>query len=209
MNTHARETVAGLILAAGASTRMGKPKQLLNLGDVSLIDHVLREALNSELDLIVLVLGHQAEEIRKALKIDLSNQKLRIIENSHYRRGISSSIKAGLSDVEDRYDHCMVILADMPYITSKLINHLMVKYLTSGLPLGAIKRREIRSHPVIFGRSLYHELYLLRGDTGARSLFLRDPDKICLVEPEYDYDDMDIDTPEDYLEFKKSRIKKS
>jgi len=189
---------AGLVLAAGASTRMGRPKQLLPLGDRSLLDHVLRETLNSDLDLVILVLGHKAEEITEALKTDLSHPKLRITVNSDYREGISTSIIAGLRVVEEDYEHLMVILGDMPLITSSLINLLIRRFLASGAPLGAVKMKNRRSHPVIFARGLYPELHQLRGDRGAKDLFLRYHDQVLLIEPEEDYDDRDIDTLQDY-----------
>ena len=198
--------VAGLILAAGTSTRMGKPKQLLPVEGMSLLDRVLVEALDSELTLVVLVLGYKAQEIKEGLKTQIHHPKLKIIENRDYRDGISSSIIAGLSEVEEEYDHCMIILADMPRITSTIINHLLHQYLASGLPLGSIKIENRRSHPVIFQRRLYPEIHQLQGDLGARDLFIRYSDHVCLVEPEEDYNDMDIDTMDDYLEFKKSLV---
>ena len=98
----------------------------------------------------------------------------------------------------------MILLADMPYITSDLINSLIRQYLDSGLPIGAVQVKEKRSHPVIFSRQLYNELHTLRGDVGARSLFHKYSDKICLVAPNEFYDDRDIDTEMEYLEFKKT-----
>jgi len=196
--------VAGLLLAAGASTRMGRPKQLLPVRGLSLLDIVLGEVLNSDLDLAILVLGFQAQEIKEGLITDLHHPKLRIIENKNYKDGISSSIIAGLSEVEDVYDQVMIILADMPCTTSNLINLLLSQYLASPLPLGAIKLIKRRSHPVIIGRQFYDELHRLKGDVGARDLFVKYPAQVCLVGPEEDYDDTDIDTLEDYLEFKKS-----
>lgn len=195
--------VAGLILAAGTSSRMGRPKQLLPVEGVSLLDLVLGEALNSELNLVVLVLGYKAEEIKKGLKTEIHHPKLKIIENRDYREGISTSIIAGLSEVEEAYDHCMIILADMPQIKANLINHLLHQYLASHLPLGSIKIKDRRSHPVIFERKLYPEIHQLQGDLGARNLFVKYSGQACFVEPEEYYNDMDIDTPDDYLEFKK------
>ena len=194
--------IAGLILAAGTSTRMGRPKQLLPVGCSNLLDHILKEALNSILESLILILGYQAKVIKKCLETDLNNPKLRIIENINYTDGISSSIIAGLSEVKDEYDNVMIILADMPHITSNLINILVHQYLNSSLPLGAIKIENRRSHPVIINRKFYHKLLQLQGDIGARGLFLEYPHQVCLVEPDENYDDTDIDTPEDYLAFR-------
>ncbi|MFC1579727.1 NTP transferase domain-containing protein [Thermodesulfobacteriota bacterium] len=194
-------SAAGLILAAGASSRMGRPKQLLPAGNVSLLDRIIREALHSDLDPVVLVLGHRAGEIRETLVTDLNHPKLRVLENKNYRHGISTSIVTGLLEVEMTCNHVMVLLADMPYITAGLINLLLQKYLDSGLPLGAIQLEGKRSHPVVIGRSLFPSLHQMRGDTGARNLFLQHADQICLVTPKGKYRDIDMDTPEDYKVF--------
>jgi molybdenum cofactor cytidylyltransferase len=196
--------VAGLLLAAGASSRMGRPKQLLPVGGLSLLDRVLAETLHSDLDRVLLILGHKAQEIRKGLKADLHHPKLTILENTQYRDGISSSILCGLRRIEDDYDHMMTLLADMPYITSGLINLLLRQYLASGLSLGAIKTKRGRTHPVIIGRRFYPDVYQLQGDVGARDLFARFPEDLCLVEPGETYQDLDIDTPEDYSGLKES-----
>jgi molybdenum cofactor cytidylyltransferase len=196
--------IAGLLLAAGSSTRMGSPKQLLHVQGVTLLERILNEALKSELDKIILILGHQSKEIKKALGQIIVHKKLRVIENPRYRQGISSSITTGLSETEDNYDHVMILLADLPHVTSRLINLLIHRYLESHLPIGAIQVKSKRSHPVIFGRPLYNELRKLQGDMGARALFKKYGDRACLVEPDFFYDDMDIDTEEDYVEFQRS-----
>jgi molybdenum cofactor cytidylyltransferase len=196
--------VAGLLLAAGTSSRMGRPKQLLPVGGSSLLDRILAETLRSDLDSVVLVLGYKAQEIREGLKADLQHPKLTIVENTHYRNGISSSFLCGFRQVEDDHDHAMLILGDMPYITSDLINLLLRQYLASGLSLGAIKTKRGRTHPVIIGRRFYPDVYQLQGDVGARDIFARFPEDLCLVEPGETYQDLDIDTHEDYAEIKSS-----
>jgi len=196
--------VAGLVLAAGASTRMGQPKQLLSDRGKILLEQVLDEVLNSNLDRVVLVLGHRAEEIRKALEKRVRLPKLSVVENRRYRDGMSSSMIAGLRVVEDAYDHVMVILADMPHVSSALINVFLARYRASGLPLGAVTVRGKRSHPVIFSRRLYPELLALRGDVGARALFEKYSHRVCFIEPESPYNDRDIDTVDDYLEYRRS-----
>ena len=190
--------IAGILLAAGASTRMGKTKQLLPLGEKTLIERVLVEALNSELDKVVLVLGYQAVEIKKIINPVSPQPKLSIIENRQFKQGISSSIIAGLSEIENTHDHVMILLGDMPFIHRDLIDLLLRRYLQSGLPIGAIKGKERLVHPMIFSRELYPELLILRGDVGARALFTKYKDQVCLIEPEGPYDGRDIDTPEDY-----------
>ena len=195
--------VAGIFLAAGASVRMGKTKQLLPAGHETVLERVLNEALKSDLDKVVLVLGHQAEEIRSTLGKIPRHPKLKVIENRHYRQGMSTSIITGLIEVEDTYDHVMVILGDMPHIDSSVINQLLHRYLDSRLPMGAVKAGKKRTHPVIFSRELYDELHNLKGDVGGRSLFRKYGNRVCLVEPGKPYDDRDLDTPEDYADFLK------
>ena len=199
-----RDPVAGLVLAAGASTRMGTLKQLLPAGGAFLLERVLAQALHSELDLVVLVLGFKADEIRRRIRPTKRQSKLEIVENTDYPLGISSSIITGLSHVEKNYAHAMILLGDMPYITSGVINRLVSGYLDSGFSLGALKVRGKRSHPVIIGRRFFPALHRLTGDQGARDLFINHHEQVCLVEPGEDYDDTDIDTYEEYLEFKRS-----
>ena len=197
--------VAGILLAAGRSTRMGVPKQFLSAGAQNLLNLAVTQALESDLPLVVLVLGFEARRMEQSLsRINHQNPKLRIIYNQKYKEGISTSIVAGLNDVEYEADHLMFLLADMPHVTSTLINSLIRAYLDSGLPLGAVRTGNRRSHPVIIGQQFFNELHSLQGDTGARDLFLNHPHDVCSWEPKEAFDDMDIDTMTDYLEFKRS-----
>jgi len=182
---------------------MGRTKLLLPAGGQTLLGRVLAEALDSDLHRVVLVLGHRAAEIRSGLGRALEHPKLRVVENRQYSRGISSSIIRGLIEIEDTYDHVMILLGDIPHVDRRLINHLLRQYLDSHLPIGAVKTGGKRSHPIIFSRKLYGELHGLRGDVGGRPVLSRYSKRICLVEPERFYDDRDIDTPEDYAEFLK------
>jgi molybdenum cofactor cytidylyltransferase len=190
--------VAGLLLAAGAASRMGTPKQLLPLGESSLLQHVIEQALGSGIDALFLVLGHRAEDILARIAPDTGNPRLRIIHNLRYAEGISTSILSGILSIEKEYDHTVILLGDMPWITSGLIDLLIREYLQSGLSLGAVRTKKGRALPVIVGRKFYPHLHRLQGDVGARELFTRFPREVCFVEPDWEYEDADIDTPEDY-----------
>jgi len=196
--TRQNEKVAGLILAAGASSRMGKSKQLLKVSGKTLVERILDEALRSNLDRVILVLGHEAGKIRELLATYSRDARLEVIENIHYREGISSSIITGLGAVEKEFGHIMILLADMPHINSEIINHLLNRYLASGKTLGAISLSGRRSHPVILGRVWYRALHDLKGDVGARGLFDASKEEVCLVDALPSYNDMDLDTTEDY-----------
>lgn len=192
------QTVAGLILAAGESSRMGKPKQLLPVKGMPLICTMVAEALASKLDKIVVVLGHQAQKIMHALENDGLLTKVRVVYNELYRLGMGTSIRAGMQQIERHCDHVMIILADMPHIDSNLINRLLTKYIHSGKDLGAVKIQGRRSHPVIFGKRYFPELLRLEGDTGGREIFAAHRDSALLVDAGPSYREIDLDTPEDY-----------
>ncbi len=177
---------------------MGKTKQLLKVGGKTLVERVVQEALKSDLDEVVLVLGHRAGTVRDVLFPGLQHARLRIVENPHYREGMSSSIRVGLGAVEERADHVMILLADMPHINAHIIDLLLAGYLASRKTLGAISVRGRRSLPVILGRAWYGALHDLKGDVGARALFDAFRNEVCLVDAPPTYDDLDLDTPEDY-----------
>ncbi|MCP4578704.1 MAG: nucleotidyltransferase family protein [Deltaproteobacteria bacterium] len=193
--------VAGILLAAGASTRMGTLKQLLPVDGGTLVERALTAALESRLDRLVLVLGHRAPEIETALSGFVRNPKLTIVHNRRYREGISSSLVAGVEEIAHSHDHGMILLADMPFIDQLVINLLIEGYLKAQLPIGAIKVGKQPAHPVVFRRDLFFELKTLTGDVGARSLLKKYNDRVCLIAPGAGYDERDIDNRADYLNF--------
>ncbi|EFK11474.1 conserved hypothetical protein [delta proteobacterium NaphS2] len=197
------QEVAGILLAAGASTRMGSLKQLLPVAGMSLLERSLTAALASRLDRLVLVLGHRAGDIEGALSTVGHDARLTIVHNRDYLQGISSSLVAGVKEISQNHDHAMVLLGDMPFIDRHIIDHLIAAYLKSRLPIGAVKAGERPSHPVVFRRDLFPELITLTGDMGARSLLTKYSDRICFIWPDSDYDYRDIDTQEDYQKIQK------
>ncbi len=196
--------MAGIVLAAGESRRMRRAKQLLSAGSETLLVRVLREALVSSLDEVVLVLGHQAEQVRESLAPIRGHSKLNIVFNPRYREGMSTSLIAGLTRVGKGCERIMVILGDMPHLTAGLIDELRLKVESSNCPLGAVAVYGRRSHPVVIGREFFGAVHGLSGDMGARSLFQEYSDRVLLVEAGDTYDASDIDTPEDYDRFREA-----
>ncbi len=192
---------AGIVLAAGESSRMGGDKQLLPVHGGTLLERVLKTCLASGLDEVVLVLGHRAGRIQESLGPLRADSRLRIVVNPQYREGMSTSLIEGLRAVEARCDRVMVILGDMPHITTEMVDRLRRRVPASGCSLGAVASQGRRFHPVVIGREHYAALHELKGDRGARDLFRDYSDAICLVEAEGGYEPLDIDSPEDYERF--------
>jgi molybdenum cofactor cytidylyltransferase len=193
--------LSGVILAAGVSTRMGRPKQLLPLGDRCLLQHVLDEALSSRLDEVILVLGHRAEEIREALRLRPGGP-LRVVINPDYASGLSASLRLGLSSVDPRAVAAAVLLGDQPDMTTELIDRMAAAFLGADSPLvrpvysGSAGRR-VPGHPVFLARRVWPEVEKLRGDQGARALVSARPE--WLLEVPVDHEPpADVDTWEDY-----------
>jgi molybdenum cofactor cytidylyltransferase len=193
--------LSGLILAAGASTRMGRLKQLLPLGDRCLLQHVLDEARSSRLDEVILVLGHRAEEIREALELP-SGRPARVVINPDYASGLSASLRLGLRSADPRAVAAAILLGDQPNMRRELIDRMAAAFLGADSPLvrpvySGSGRRRVPGHPVFLARRIWPDVEKLRGDQGARALVSARPE--WLLEVPVDYEPpADIDTWEDY-----------
>ena len=194
---------AGIILAAGASTRFGEPKQLLRLKDKCLLEWVLDAALQAELNRIVLVLGHARQKILQVLGEKLQHPKLLVAINPQYEKGQSLSLHTGLSKVKDDYPAVMFLLGDQPMLNTAIINVLLERFWADKkdicVPIYGGKRKT----PTIFSRRLYTQLMDIKGDTGARQLIDDNPDQVLAVEIEDPICFFDIDTRQDFQSVKK------
>ena len=194
---------AGIILAAGAATRFGRPKQLLRVKDKYLIERVLDAALNSMLARIVLVLGYAHQKILEALGKKVQHSKLHIEINPHYKKGQSHSLKAGLSAVRNDFSAVMFLLGDQPMLDSATINTLLKRFWSADKDICVPTYRGQRKSPAIFNRRFYSQLRDIKGDIGARQLIDDNPNQVLAIEIDDPLCFFDIDTPQDFENLKK------
>jgi molybdenum cofactor cytidylyltransferase len=188
---------AGIILAAGAATRFGKPKQLLPLGGRFLIEWVLSAALGSNLDHVVLVLGCEHERIERSLGSSTGHPKYEVLVNPDYRSGQSTSLRAGLLRVRHAFPSAMFLLGDQPLVDAALINLLLEQYAGSEKPICVPTHRGVRGNPTLFARRFYPEILKLAGDKGARDIIAAHPDRVLAAEIPDPLVFLDIDRPGD------------
>ena len=193
---------AGIILAAGASTRLGQPKQLLRLKNKYLIEWVLDAALNSRLSKIVLVLGHSHQQIRQALGKKSYHSKLYIKVDPQYKEGQSHSLRTGLSTVKDDFAAVIFLLGDQPLLNSATINTLLQKFWSTEKDICVPTYRGRRKNPTVFGRRFYKHLMNIRGDRGARQLIDTHPGQVLKVEMHDPLCFFDVDTQKDFKQLK-------
>jgi molybdenum cofactor cytidylyltransferase len=186
--------IVGIILAAGLSKRMGRVKSLLPWGDSLLLDRVIENAYHSRLSGLVVVLGHEAENIRK--RIDFKEAK--VIVNSDYRAGQSSSLQAGLGALPVDTDGVMFLLGDQPFIDHKIIDNLICAFQKRQSTLIIPTYQGKRGNPVLMHSSIFDMVERITGDVGARVLFGNLSSQIQEVEVSDPCIFVDIDTIEEY-----------
>jgi molybdenum cofactor cytidylyltransferase len=191
--------LSGVILAAGTSTRMGRPKQLLPLAGRPLLQHVVDAAAASRVDEIVLVLGHAAEEIRAAITLP-SRLPARVVVNPDPARGQSASLRLGLRAADPCATAAAVLLGDQPQVTRALIDRVAEAFFDGDAPAARPVWRShggerVPGHPVFLARRIWPEVEGLSGDQGARVLLAAHPEWLlevaCEEEPPGDIDDVD------------------
>ena len=196
-----RRFLSGVVLAAGASTRIGQAKQLLPLQGRPLLQHVIDEVGASCLDEVVVVLGCHAEEVRRAIRPP-EGGSMRIVVNPDYAAGQSASLRLALRSTDRRAEAAAVFLGDQPQVSRHLVDRLAQAFLGGSAPVvrpvyAAPDSRRLPGHPVFLARRIWSTLADLRGDEGARHVLSRHPEWVLEVlvggeAPE------DIDTWDDY-----------
>src|SRR3954462_13109530 len=155
-----RPRVSGLVLAAGGSSRLGRPKQLLPYREATLLDHVVGMARECAFDELVVVIGGAAEDVRA--RVDLSGCE--VVVNEGFGEGCSSSIAAALDVV--RGDVLVLLLGDQPGVTEASVRALLDG--RGDAELAACRYDDGRGHPLAFSRKAFDDLRALHGDKGVR-----------------------------------------
>ena len=188
---------AGIVLAAGMSTRLGRPKHLIKIGGKTLLSRVVTAALESELAEIVLVLGPEADQVLVALGSVANHERLRTVINEKYQDGMAGSLQAGLATVQEQYPAVMFLLGDQPLIDAEAINSLLRYFWSADRDICVPVQGGKRGNPVCFSRRFYGQILALQGDKGAREIIAGHPEDVLLVEIENPSFFLDIDCAED------------
>ena len=188
---------AGIILAAGSSVRFGQPKLLIKLRGKYLVEWVLDAALNSRLQTVVLVLGHEHQKIITAVGTKVHHPKLKVVINRHYHEGQSTSLKTGLTCVRQVFSSVMYLLADQPMINSNTIDLLLDQFQDSDKDICVPVFAGKRGNPTIFKQPIYEEIMMIDGDIGARSIIGKTAERVLYTEIKDPLCFFDIDSPED------------
>ena len=187
--------VGALILAAGESRRMGSPKPLLPIRGSTFLGHLLDAFTESKAKPVVVVLGHEAERVRREVCLDGA----RVVINDVYRQGMLSSIRAGLDALSgDSVDGILVCPVDHPQVDAALIDLLVERFTESEHPVVLPVTDGRRGHPVLFSRSVFAELMKAPDTVGARKVVWDHADEVLEVVTEGSGAIVDIDTPEEY-----------
>jgi molybdenum cofactor cytidylyltransferase len=193
-----RAKVAAIVLAAGASTRYGQPKQLLAVGGKTMLQHVVDVVLASPVDQTIVVLGHRASEMGATLEGTPAD----VVINEEWEAGLSTSVQAGLRAVRPDVQAALFVLADQPALTLEIIAALLERYRETGAPIVVPTYRGKRGNPALFDRSLFAELMEVRDDQGGRQIVGRYGDRTERVEAGSEAVLIDVDTEEDYHRFR-------
>jgi molybdenum cofactor cytidylyltransferase len=190
--------VAAILLAAGASRRLGQPKQLLLHQGETLVARALRLAGEAGASPLIAVLGAHQEQTRAALPLDPSPGVIPVV-NCAWQQGIASSIHAGLRALEDLAPQAPAVLilgCDQPRLAAGHLRALLAAFAAQDAPaIVASAYAGVRGIPAVFPRMVFPQLLALRGDQGARALLMR---PACpLIELAFPGGEVDIDLPAD------------
>jgi molybdenum cofactor cytidylyltransferase len=187
--------IGAVVLAGGRSSRMGGAhKLLLPLGKRPVVAYALDAALGSGAGPVVVVLGHRAEDVRAALP----EGSYQVVVNLEYAAGMSTSLRAGIAALPTDIVGAVILLADQPLVTGDIVARVIAEARAGGRGIVTASFGGRRGTPVYFARGLFPELLAVTGDEGGRSVIVRHPKDVAVVEFTDDAAALDVDDPEQY-----------
>ncbi len=188
-----------IILAAGASQRMGRPKQTLALDTgKSMLQTTVETALATQLRPVIVVVGANKAEVVP----ELTGYPVTIVDNAFWQEGMATSIKVGLAGLymtEPKLDGVLMLVCDQPYLTTALLEQMVTTFQESGKKAVACRYKKQWGVPVLIGRELLAELIEIKGDQGAKPMLQKNKSEVAFVD--FDRGIIDLDTPKDYEAF--------
>jgi len=171
--------ISAIVLAAGQSKRMGGDNKLIKKYNKKyLINHIIGTLIKSKVNKIIVVLGFQKSKVRK---ITIKNKKINFVFNKNYKSGMASSIKTGLKRISKRSIGFLIVQADMPLISKKIVNTLCYAVRNSNKEIVAPIYKRKMGNPIGFKRSMTRILNKTSGDSGAKKIILRNKKKLGLI----------------------------
>ena len=184
-----------IILAAGASTRLGQPKQLLKHNEANLIQHAVHEALAAGPQKVMVVLGSDGDKIAEGI----NQHQATILYNKQWEEGIASSIRTGIEQskiLSPAIDAVILMVCDQPYVSSSLLRNLVTQHSETGKLIVASQYKGTLGTPVLFHKKFFPALLKLSGDSGAKHIILENKEQVQAVR--FPLGHIDIDNMADY-----------
>jgi molybdenum cofactor cytidylyltransferase len=194
--------ISGILLAAGESRRMGRPKLLLPWGKATILEKVVDNYLKAKISELIVVVGANQEAIKEML----ISRPVVIVENPQYREGMGTSIGKGIHAATGQAEGYLIGLGDQPFITSDMINSLIAVFSEEHPGIAICSYKKETGHPVIFARKFRQALCNLKGDAGGRTIIRQHGEEVKYVDIGSEAIFMDIDTPDDYRKLDKSSL---
>ena len=201
MDAKMKPRIGAVILAAGTSSRMGESKQLLRLGEATVLDQVVKNVRGSRVDEIVIVLGHQAETIKQSI----ATESLEVVVNESYRQGMGTSLRVGLSALPSEVGAALIVLGDQPFVRSATLDQILDHYQQTSAQIVIPTYKGFRGNPVLLDRSVFSEVMALQGDIGCRAIFGNHSEGIVKVPVEDVGILFDLDSQEDFARLQNFR----
>jgi molybdenum cofactor cytidylyltransferase len=191
----ADRALSGVVLAAGESRRMGRPKQLLPFGDATILERVVDALLDAGVGEVIVVLGHLAEQVR----VVLGDRPVKVVINEAYREGMLSSVQCGVRAAGTAQDAALFALGDQPHIESQVVREVMDAYRSGEAGMVIPRYGGKKGHPIIINLQRYRAAILrLPAHVGLNALMQEYADDVRFIEVSTEDIIRDIDVPEDY-----------